>query len=697
MAKQTEKEQWLSWQQELKTFQEGDLDQRQQSREADRFLLDKDGQWEENVKRNLDSQKRPRYTFDQVTPVLEDIMADIEDMDFGAVVKPSAGEATKALALVYEGMIRSIEADSNATDIYRNACRRNIRRGFDAWIVRNKYKDNYSFEQDLVIEKVTNAINRVWSKPTSEEEDNSDCDVTYVLTSLTPEAYKEKWPKGKAISVDDMDLGEHWDEYKPEVITVAERFYRKEIKKEIAQLTNGDVIEVNDDFEKVTDELAMKGVSVVKNKKVKDFIFFHRVFDGGGMLSEERETVFDTNPVVTIYGNYEHMGESSKKFYSGIVMKEMDYQRVFNYAKSREVEEGALAPREKTWMTKKQAKGHEKQLAAMNVSADPVQFYNADPETPQPYKTPPSQINPHLSKLSEDMAMGIRVTANVNDAMRGDMAGRMSEDALRMQIDRGTGGTRKWVNALARGIRRTSEILVRTIPKVYDTKRQFMILGDDGKEEMITLNDEVFDNQTQKMVKLNVLNQGKYKVIVDAGPAFANKMEAGRAALLEYAAIDPSTIQTAGDVILKTIDAPYVDKIAERKRSQMLQAGMIPESQMTDEEKQMMAQMAQQPQPEDPAVMLERMKIQEQMLSEQNKAKQLDIEMYKLQQKDAELMMKGQSAQLDNAKKAAEVDKTVADTAQSWANTEKISGESTGQQIDNLQKVTPQVTVVTQS
>lgn len=696
MVKQAEKNEWLSWQQELKTFQEADLDQRQQSREADRFVLDKDGQWEENVARNLDSQKRPRYTFDQATPVIEDIMADIEDMDFGAVIKPGAGEATKEIALVYEGMIRSIEADSNATDIYRNACRRNIRRGFDAWIVRNKYKDSFSFEQDLCIEKITNAINRVWSKPNSEQEDNSDCDVTYVLTSLSPEEYKDQFPKGKGISVDDMDLGEHWDEYRPEVITIAERFYRKEVNKEVVQLSNGDVIEVNEKYNTVIGELSQQGITEVNRKKAKDYVFYHRVFDGGGMLTPEKETVFDTNPVVTIYGNYEHMGESSKKFYSGVVLKLMDYQRVFNYAKSREVEEGALAPREKTWMTKKQAAGHEKQLSAMNVSADPVQFYNPDQEAPQPYKTPPSQINPHLSKLSEDMSLGIRVTSNVNDAMRGDMAGRMSEEALRMQIDRGTGGTRKWVNALARGIRRTAEILVRTIPKVYDTKRQFMILGDDGKEEMVTLNDEVWDNQTQSMVKLNVLNKGKYKTIVNAGPAFANKMEAGRAALLEYAAIDPTTIQTAGDVILKTIDAPYVDKIAERKREQMLQQGLIPVSQMTDEELQQMQAQAQQPQPEDPAVMLERMKIQEQILSEQNRSKQLEIEMYKLQQKDAELMIKGRSSQLDNVKKAAEIDKTVADTAKSWADTEKTSGESTAQQIENLQNVTQQTSIMQQ-
>jgi len=352
MADDKDNDEYLSWIQELKDFQQSDLDQRQQARESDRFLLDKDGQWEESVARSLDSQKRPRYTFDQVTPytfdqvtpVIENIMADIEGMEFGSNVKPSSGEATKELAKTYEGMIRSIEADSDATGLYRHACRRIIRRGFDAWIVKAKFKDEWSFDQDLVIEPIPNAVNRVWTSNTATKADSSDSDVAYVLTSMSPEDYKKQFPEGKGISIDDSDLGENWEEYRPEVITFGERYYKKETTREVCQLSNGEIVEKTDDFKRVVDEYATQGVTVVREKKVKDFKIYHRFFDGGGMLSKERETVFRTLPVVTIYGNHELMGESSKITYSGITLKEMDYQRVFNYAKSREIEEGALAP-----------------------------------------------------------------------------------------------------------------------------------------------------------------------------------------------------------------------------------------------------------------------------------------------------------------------------------------------------------------
>ena len=651
MADDKDNNEHLTWLNQLSDYQQSDLDQRQQARECDRFLLDKDGQWEESVARSLDAQKRPRYTFDQVTPVIENIMADIEDMEFGSNVKPASGDATKELAKTYEGMVRSIEADSDATSIYRNACRRLIRRGFDAWIIKAKFKNEWSFDQSLVVETIPNAINRVWTDNTSSKADSSDSDVAYVLTSVTPEAYKEQFPEGNAVSIDDADLGEHYDQYRPEVIIFGERYYKKETTREVCQLSNGEIVEKDENFERVVDEYAAQGVTVVREKKVKDFKIYHRFFDGGGMLSEERETVFRTLPVVTVYGNYELLGENSKITYSGITLKEMDYQRVFNYAKSREIEEGALAPRKKLVMTKKMAKGNEAQLAALNVSADPVLFVTPDDQwTAGVQEIGGAQVNPNLANLANDMAMGMQVTGGTNNAMNGQYAARMSEDALRMQIDRGTGATRKWVNALVHGIKRTCEILVQTIPPVYDTKQQFMILGQDGSEEMVVLNDEVYDTQTQQMVRVNTLNKGEYKVFCDAGPAFANKMEAGLSAMLQYAAIDPSIVNTGGDLMLKSIDAPLMDEMAARKRAQLLQAGMIPEDQMTDEEKEAAQMAAQQPQPEDPVVMLERMKEETLQMTQQNKATEHQIQVAKLQTETEGKAAKLQSDILTNAR-----------------------------------------------
>ena len=141
---------------------------------------------------------------------------------------------------------------------------------------------------------------------------------------------------------------------------------------------------------------------------------------------------------------------------------------------------------------------------------------------------------------------------------------------------------------------------------------------------------------TQTMVQVNTLNKGLYKVTCNAGPAFANRQEAGLAAMLEYAAIDPTIVQTGGDLMLKSINAPLVDEMAARKRMQLLQAGMIPQEQMTDEELAAQQQAAQEPQQEDPMVMLERMKEETLQMVQQNKATEHQINIAKATT-DAEL------------------------------------------------------------
>lgn len=701
------REVFVNWMQELKENQESDADQRDNARECDSFLLDKDGQWEDDIARVLDSQKRPRYTFDKITPVLESMMADIEDMDFGANVKPAGGGADKDLALTYEGMIRTIQNESRADSIYRNACRRVMRRGFDAWMVRAKYADAWSFEQDLFIVPIPNAINRVWGSNASKRPDSSDSDFMYVLTSISLSEFKERWPDRKPVSVDDYSEDRTHDNYEPDVVVIAERFYKKKRMIEVAQMSNGEVFEVNDDYKKIKDDLLLLGVSEARIKKVEDFNWCYGVFDGTGIIEYDKPTPFKSNPIITVYGNYEHVGSNSKITYSGFVLKELDAQRVHNYAKSRDIEEGALAPRAKWWMTKAQAKGNEDQISRMNISADPVQFYTPDPNgnVPPPFYQQVSQANPHLAALGNQMAADIKEQAGVFSAMQGDFAGRMSEDTVRMQIDRGTAATRKWVNAIIDGIRRTCEVLVETIPIVYDTKRQFTITGIDGTENQVLLNEEIYDQSSGQMVKINDLNKGKYKVVCDAGPAFANRLEAGLDALLNYAKIDPTIVQQAGDIMLKSIDAPMVDQVAERKRKQLLQAGQIPEDQMTDEEKQLMQALSSQPQQpsvEQILLQIEATKAQNEQakliqtgqiktMELQLKAQQQELEKAKLQ---VQALQDARKQSLDEAQGVADIENTKADTISKIANAEKTSGETVAQQIENLKAVTPQVTIM---
>lgn len=643
---------------QLQKAQEDDKDCRDKAREQDSFVLEPDGQWEPNVARAIDSARRPRYTFDFTSSAIELVMVDIEDMDFGVNVRPNGGGADKDTAELYEGMVRSIENMSDASGIYRNSCRRVIRRGFDAWLVRNKYTDDFCFDQDLCVEAIPNAINRVWTSCDGVKPDNSDSSWTFILESLSPEEYKERYPDGGMQSIDDCTDNEFNEYNSRDVITIAHKFYLKHKKAKVALMSNGQVFEMDDKFMQVVDEMMQQGIAVVKWKEAKLPKFYHRIMDGAGWLTDERETVFSSNPVVTVYGNFEIVGHSSSRRYSGMVEKLMDFNRVLNYAKSREIEEGALAPKDFFWMTKKQASGNMEKLSKLNVSNDPIQFFTPDDEFPSPpVRSGGAQINPHLTQLSADMQMGISTQSNVNNAMNGQYAGRMSEDALRMQIDRGVGSTRKWVNAVANGIRRTGELLVQAIPIVYDTKRIFTITNIDGTMEDVTLNDEIFDVQTNSVVKLNDLAKGKYAVFCDVGPAFANRLEASRDAMIALAGVNPMYAQMGADLMAKSVDAPMMDVLSKRMRQSMLQQGLIPFAEMTDEEKQAAMQQAQNQQPDANTLlaMAEMEKAKADQMDAATKQADSQVKAFDAETKRMKVMVEAQQA-------GAKIDNTNADT-----------------------------------
>jgi len=633
----------------LKASQDADHDMREQAREAHLFVDARDGQWEPQFW-NQNSDK-PRYTFDLTNPIIDQIAGEMEQADFDITIRPSGGEATKDVAQTLDGLVRNIENISNAKEVFNEAGRSMTTGGLDGWRIVQEHVNDDSFDQDLVIQKINNFVDRVWFDVNSEKRDKSDSRYAFVLQTISKEAFDEKWPDRAGLSITQDASAEAYS-HKAEAVVVGEFYFIKEVDREIVLMSNNSVYEDNESFQKVKDELERAGVTELRRRKRKKNVVYIRKFDGEGWIDGEKETVFSYIPVVPTYANFKI--NEGKTIYWGAVEKIIDQQRVLNYSLSREIEEGALAPRQKYWMTEKQGEGYEDTLATLNTNTDPVQFYTNDSEVPGP---PPqvggAQINPGLRTISEAMRSMVGQSASMFAANMGDNPGLQSGVAIEKLQNKGDTGTIKYFKAQECAIRHTARILVDAIPKVYDAERQVRILNEDGSFDMVTLNQSVRDEQTGDVVVLNDLSVGTYDVTCSAGPAFQNRQQETVKALTEIAQVDPSVIQLGGDIMLNNITAPGMDKLAERKRMQLLSAGAIPQEQMTDEEMQAMQQAAanQQQQP-DPAMVLaqaEQVRGQAELLNAQNKQQEMQVNaQLKAQQQQIEMAKLQQTGQKDS-------------------------------------------------
>jgi hypothetical protein len=587
-------------QQLLNKAQDADHDLRDNAREAQHFLEARDGQWEPSIINKMTG--RPRYTFDMCNPVVDQISGEIDGADFDIRIKPAGGDATVELAKTYDGIVRNIESMSNASRIFSQAARNMVATGMAGWRVVADWVDSDSFDQDILIKPISNFLDRVWFDPSAELQDKSDAQYCFVLQNMSKEEYKAKFPEGSQSSVSDDVTSEVYS-CKAESITVGEFFYKKPTNKELVLMSNGAVYEVDDKFESVAEELAASGVTEQRRRKRKGHKVIVRLFDNNGWLGEEKETVFEWLPIIPTYANF-NISEN-KTIYRGVVEKLIDSQRVYNYAKSREIEEGALAPRAKFWMTRQQAKSDLDTLRTMNTNANPIQTYTHVDNQPVPYWTGGAQINPGLQATSIDAARSLTVSAGLFSSNMGDNPGLQSGVAIDLQQKKGDNGTIKYFKSQEVAICHTARIITKAIPKVYDTKRSVRVLGEDGSEDMVTLNDSVFDEDAGKIVELNDLSQGQYDVTCSVGAAFRNRQEETIKAITELASLDPRILEIGSDVLLKNIQSPGIDLLADRVRGGMVQNGLIPEEQMTDEEKEKLAAQqaaaAQQPQQPDVA------------------------------------------------------------------------------------------------
>ena len=639
----------------LKKAQDAERDQRNNAREAQLFVTKRDGQWEPYVWERLNG--RFRGTFDMCNPIVDSIAGEIEQSDFTLRVSPASGESSEDTARTYDGLIRNIRNMSNAEYAFDKCARANIVQGFDAVEVIQDYVNPDSFDQDLLIKRIPDAVDSVWFDLGSTEQSRSDAKWAVVLDALPIDEYEKMFPEGSRTSVGtDQHCEAYWQ--KAEVVVVGRILFKKETKIDLVKMSDGSVYEDDDEFKSVADELAQQGIVEEDRRVKKSSTVYSRMFDGSDFLTEEEETVFSIIPIVPIYGNFDIV--ENKIVYSGKIEKLYDEQRALNYAMSRDIEDGAISPSPTVWMTEEMAEGHD--YSNMNTDRAGVRFFNLDSENTSltPQYTGGPQSSPGLQTTIANMQQMISASSGTFNAQQGNASPTQSGVAGAAQIDQGNLVNTKWFKSLEVMICQVGKVLIDAIPRVYDVKRQVRIVGEDGTGKITTINDVVLDVQSGREIELNNLTKGQYDVVCETGPAFNNQQKEAVQAFLDAAAVDPTILQGNADLWLKNHQSPIMRDAAERSRTMLFNQGLIPEEQWTDEERQKVAEQqalaAQQPPQEDPNMVLARAE-EGKAIAEQTNAQTKQFETQTNQRlKAEELQLERQKIELDIAKFQREKD-----------------------------------------
>jgi hypothetical protein len=519
-------------------------------------------QWPDGIVQERQNDGRPCLVINRIPQFIQQVTNDQRQNRPSIKVHPVDDHGDVDTGKVIQGLIRHIEYNSNADAAYDTAFDSACTGGFGYFRIITDYVNPMGFEQEILIKRIRNPFS-VFFDPHSQEPDGSDASFAFVIEDLSKEEYEARYPKSKLAGGDWESVGNSAPTWmKDGSARVAEYFYKEIKEQEIVLLSDGQVLPA----EALAGGLP-PGLEVVRSRIASIPVIKWCKLNACEIL-EQTEWPGSYIPIVPVYGTEYYI--DGKRVLEGIVRNAKDSQRMYNYWASAETEAIALAPRAPFIAAEGQLEGHESAWEVSNRRNVPVLKYKPQsvngtlvgPPQRQVFEPAVQAITNARMIASEDL----KATTGIYDAALGAKSNESSGIAIQRRNMQAQTSNFHFIDNLTRSLKHAGRILVDLIPKIYDTERAARIIGEDGEQKVVRLNAVTEDNGKEVLYKLDT---GKYDVTIDVGPSFASKRQEALAAMMEMTKAYPTLMQTAGDLILKNMDAPGASEIAERMKKML--------------------------------------------------------------------------------------------------------------------------------
>ncbi len=568
-------------------------------------------QWPDGIKQERDKEDRPTLTLNRLPSFIKQVTNDARQNKPSIKCRPVGDGADQATAEIYDGLIRNIEGISNAHIAYDTALDFAVTMGFGYWIIRTDYATDDSFDQDILIEAVTNPFS-IYGDPYSSCADSSDWNTAFITDMMREKEFKKRWPK--ADLSDFKGDGRHdkdqlW--FQGDQIMVAEYWTREEVPVKLLKLTNGAIMR-EPEYLKMQDILKVQGVTVEGDRMTRTHKVKQRIMNGDAIL-ETNDWLGRYIPIVPVYGD--EVNVEGRRHFLSLIRFAKDAQRNYNYWRSASTELVALAPKTPFIGAVGQFDTDAAKWATANTKSHAYIEYDPvggqPPPQRQPFAGPPAGALQEAANASDDM----KNIMGLHDASLGARSNETSGKAILARQREGDVATFNFTDNLSRAISHCGRIMVDLIPKLYDVPKVIRVLKEDGTNFNVPINQPVIVQEGQPpqavppdmspeqqkeidgLIKFYDLSAGKYDLTVSTGPSFTTKREESASQMMEFIRIFPQAAPLIGDLLAKNLDWPGADEVSKRLKAMLppQAAGQVdPIVQQLQQQLQQMDQQAKQ-------------------------------------------------------------------------------------------------------
>jgi len=597
--------------------------ERIQCLEDRRFYSIAGAQWEGPLGNQFEN--KPRFELNKVHLAVIRIFNEYRNNRITVDFVPKDGKNADKLAETCDGLYRADEYDSGAEEAYDNAFEEGTAGGFGAWRLRTCYEDDEDDDdtrQRVRIEPIFDADSCVFFDLNAKRQDKSDAKRCFVLTAMTPEAYKDEygddpatWPK----------LVHRWefDWCTPDVVYVAE-FYEVEEKEELLRIFQG--LALTDSFEpdelKFTDAelqedptkletLLATGFREVRQKRVKRKRVRKYVLSGAKVLEDCGYIAGCHIPIIPFYGKRWVVDNVERCM--GHVRLAKDAQRLINMLMSWLAEMAARFDVEKPILTPEQIAGHAQMWAEDNIKKFPYLLINSITDAegqqiaagPIGYTKAPN-IPPAMAALmqmAEQALQDLLGNQQAGEEVQPNISGKVVEliqNRLDMQVF-------IYMSNMAKAIKRSGEVWISMMKDIaVEEGRRMKTMTADGQVGSVELFEPAYDEETGETYLENDLTKAKLDVMVDVGPSSTSKRAKTVRELtaLKATTQDPETVSILDSLIMMNMEGEGLTDARQYFRRKLVRMGVI---KPTKEEAEELAQEAANAQPDPNAVLVQSM------------------------------------------------------------------------------------------
>ena len=544
----------------LRLASEADTNNRNEAMEDLKFAAGE--QWPVEIQNSRTLEARPCLTINKIDPYIRQVTNNIRQQRPRIKAHGMNNQADEKLAQIVTGITRHVEVNSDADQAYDTAVDFAVRMGWGYWRITTEYASDDSFNQEIFIRQIVNPFT-VYFDPNSVMPDGSDAEKCLVTEVIPKAVFRSLYPgrdDGTGFSLRGTgDTNAEW--VMKEDIRIAEYFYTVREKADLYLLSDGSTAFADDkDF---FARLEAQGLTVVdKRSAIKKTIKWCKVT--AMEVLEEGVWAGKYIPIVPVYGQQLIVDAKRKKF--GLVRMAKDPQRMYNFWQTAFTESVALAPKAKWLIAEGQDEGHEMEWANANIKSAPVLRYKQKDIEGQP-APPPQRLQPEpppagVISASAAINQDLMAVLGIYDPSQLDQ-GNISGKAINGQQQQADLSNFHFYDNLTRSIRWTGKIILDLIPKIYDAERVMRIIGEDGKPEIITINQRT-TNELGVETVLNDVTIGQYDVVMETGPGFNSKRQEAVASMMPLLAGNQELFNLAGDLVFRNMDFPGADIIADR-------------------------------------------------------------------------------------------------------------------------------------